>query len=136
MNLENKYIVFYDGDCGFCNFWVAWILKNDTRNQFLFSALQSDFGQKFLSDRNLKTEQFNTLYLFSPEKFYLMKSSAVLKIASILGGKFSFLSIFRIIPKFLSDKIYDLISKNRMRMASAKCYLPTFEERKKFIEKL
>ncbi|WP_417431062.1 thiol-disulfide oxidoreductase DCC family protein [Halpernia sp.] len=136
MNIENKYVVFYDGDCGFCNFWVGWILKNDKKNQFLFSALQSEFGQKFLSERNLNTDQFNTLYLFSPGKFYLMKSSAVLKIANILGGKFSFLRIFKIIPKFLSDYVYDFISRNRMKMASAKCYLPTAEERKKFIEKI
>lgn len=136
MNLENKFIVFYDGDCGFCNFWVGWILKNDLKNKFLFSALQSDFGQKFLRERNLEVQNLSTLYLFSPGKFYLKKSKAVLKIASVLGGRFSLLEVFKIIPTFLSDKVYDIVANNRQKIASAKCYLPTPEERKKFIENL
>ncbi|MGS0748280.1 thiol-disulfide oxidoreductase DCC family protein [Halpernia sp. GG3] len=136
MNLENKYVVFYDGDCGFCNFWVGWILQNDHQDEFLFSALQSDFGQKFLEDRNLEKHDLSTLYLFSSGKFYLKKSKAVLKIASVLGGRFSLMGIFKIIPTFLSDKVYDIVAKNRQKIASAKCYLPTPEERKKFIENL
>ena len=136
MDLENKYIVFYDGDCGFCNFWVGWILKNDHKNKFLFSALQSEFGQKFLTDRNLQNENFDTIYLFSPGKFYLNKSKAALKIATLLGGGFSLMEIFKIIPSFISDKVYDLIAKNRQKIASAKCYLPTQEERRKFIDNL
>ena len=133
MNLENKYVVFYDGDCGFCNFWVGWILQNDQKNEFLFSALQSDFGQKFLEDRDLEKHDLSTLYLFSPGKFYLKKSEAVLKIAAILGGKYSLMGIFKIIPTFLSNAVYDLIAKNRQKMATAKCYLPTPAEREKFI---
>ncbi|SFI16954.1 thiol-disulfide oxidoreductase DCC family protein [Halpernia frigidisoli] len=134
MNLVNKYVVFYDGDCGFCNFWVGWILKNDKKDQFLFSALQSEFGQKFLSERNLELKNLSTLYLFSPGKFYLKKSAAVLKIATLLGGKYSLMEVFKIIPAFFSDKVYDLIAKNRQKIASAKCYLPTQDERKKFIQ--
>lgn len=136
MDLENKYVVFYDGDCGFCNFWVGWILKNDYKNKFLFSALQSYLGQKFLKERNLEPENLSTLYLFSPGKFYLKKSTAVLKIATILGGRFSLMGIFKIIPTFLRDKVYDLIAKNRQKIASAKCYLPTQDERKKFIDNI
>ena len=52
-NLDTtKYFVLYDGECGFCNFWVHWILKKDTKNNFLFASLQSDFGQQFLNERN------------------------------------------------------------------------------------
>jgi predicted DCC family thiol-disulfide oxidoreductase YuxK len=136
LGLENKYVVFYDGDCGFCNFWVGWILKNDHKDRFLFSALQSPFGQNFLKERNLELQNLSTLYLFSPGKFYLKKSTAVLKIATILGGKFSAMEVFKIIPTFLSDLVYDLIAKNRQKISSAKCYLPTREEREKFIQSI
>ncbi|WP_373710272.1 thiol-disulfide oxidoreductase DCC family protein, partial [Kaistella sp.] len=73
----NKYYVFYDGECGFCNFWVHWILKKDVKNQFLFASLQSEFGQQFLSERNLELKNLDTLYLWKPEKYYLQKSQAV-----------------------------------------------------------
>lgn len=129
-----KHIVFFDGDCGVCNFWVQWILKRDHNNRFLFASLQSDFGQTFLSERKLNTEVFNTLYLWKPNHYYLEKSNAVLQIANILGGIYKLSAIGKIIPGFFSNTIYDLISKNRMKLANQKCYLPTPDERKKFIE--
>lgn len=134
MEIKDKYYVLYDGECGFCNFWVAWILKNDRKDQFLFSALQSEFGQKFLKDRNLEHQSFDTLYLYSPQKFYLTKSSAALKIASILGGKFAMIRYLKIFPEFIRDRVYDIISKNRQKISAAKCYLPTAKEREKFID--
>lgn len=133
-NWQNKYIVFFDGDCGVCNFWVQWILERDKQDQFMFASLQSGFGQKFLSERSLDTKVFNTMYLWKPNQYYLEKSRAVLQIANLLGGIYKLSGIAKIIPKFLSDKVYDTVSKNRMKLANQKCYLPTPQERKKFIE--
>lgn len=133
-NWQDKHIVFFDGECGVCNFWVQWILEKDKNDQFMFASLQSNFGQKFLSERGLETKVFNTMYLWKPNKYYLVKSRAVLKIASLLGGIFKLSAIGKIVPAFLSDKVYDIISKNRMKLANQKCYLPTPHQRKKFIE--
>ena len=133
-NWQDKHIVFFDGDCGVCNFWVQWILERDKKNRFMFASLQSDFGQKFLSERGLNTKVFNTMYLWKPNRYYLEKSRAVMKIADLLGGIYKLSAIGKIIPKFLSDKVYDKVSENRMKLANQKCYLPTPEERKKFIQ--
>jgi predicted DCC family thiol-disulfide oxidoreductase YuxK len=133
-NWQNKHIVFFDGDCGVCNFWVQWILERDKKDQFMFASLQSDFGQKFLSERGLETNVFNTMYLWKPQQYYYIKSRAVLQIASLLGGVYKLSVIGKIIPKFLSDSVYDIISRNRMKLANQKCYLPTPHQRKKFIE--
>lgn len=130
----NKYVVFFDGDCGVCNFWVQWILERDSKDQFMFASLQSEFGQKFLSERGLDTKVFNTMYLWKPNSYYLIKSKAVLEIARLLGGVYQLSVIGKIIPSFLSDKLYDVVSKNRMKLANQKCYLPTPHQRKKFIE--
>ncbi|MDQ0595085.1 putative DCC family thiol-disulfide oxidoreductase YuxK [Chryseobacterium ginsenosidimutans] len=129
-----KNIVFFDGDCGFCNFWVQWILERDKKDKFLFSSLQSDFGQKFLSERGLETKQFNTLYLLKSDGKYLMKSQAVLEIANLLGGIYSFLKIGYLLPRSLSDKIYDMVSRNRKKISAQKCFLPDQHQRKKIIE--
>lgn len=130
----SKYYVFYDGDCGFCNYWVQWILKNDKNDQFRFSTLQSNFGQQFLRQRSLERKEFNTLYLWKPNSFYLIKSEAVSSIAKILGGKYALMASLNVFPRFLSDKIYNKVAENRLKMASQKCLLPSEEERKKFIE--
>ena len=100
----------------------------------MFASLQSDFGQKFLVERGLNTKVFNTLYLWKPGQYYLEKSKAVLKIANLIGGIYRFSVLGKIIPFYLSDKLYDIVSKNRMKIANQKCYLPTPHQRAKFID--
>ncbi|MFP3599404.1 thiol-disulfide oxidoreductase DCC family protein [Chryseobacterium sp. SIMBA_029] len=133
-NWKDKYIVFFDGDCGVCNFWVQWILERDKKDYFMFASLQSDFGQKFLSERGLETKEFNTMYLWKPKEYYLIKSRAILQIANLLGGIYKLSGIGKLLPVFLSDKAYDVVSRNRMKLANQKCFLPDQHQRKKFIE--
>lgn len=132
-NLKDKFIVFYDGDCGFCNHWVQWILERDKNDKFLFSSLQSGFGQKFLTDRNLPNRVFDTLYLWKPERFYLSKYQAILKIATEVGGLYSLASIGQLIPDFIGNSVYNIISNNRKKLSRNKCFLPDEIQRKKFI---
>lgn len=132
---ENKHVVFFDGDCGVCNFWVQWILERDKKDKFMFASLQSGFGQNFLSERGLENKQFNTLYLWKPGRYYLEKSRAVLKIAGILGGVYKALSLLgKLMFPVVSDKVYDLVSRNRMKLSNQKCFLPDQQQKKKFIE--
>lgn len=100
----------------------------------MFASLQSDFGQQFLSERGLETKEFNTMYLWKPGRYYQIKSRAVLEIANLLGGFYKISVVGKILPKFLSDKIYDTISRNRMKLANQKCYLPDQHQKKKFIQ--
>lgn len=134
INVEGKHIVFFDGDCGVCNFWVQWILERDTKDKFLFASLQSKYGQKFLSERGLDTKQFNTIYLWKPDDYYLIKSKAILKIARLLGGIYSLSIVAKLSPLFINNWVYDLVARNRMKIASQKCYLPDSHQKKKFIE--
>ncbi len=132
-SFKDKFIVFYDGECGFCNHWVQWILERDKKNKFLFSSLQSEFGQKFLNDRQLPNQVFDTLYLWKPQSFYLTKYQAILKIAGELGGIYSLASIGKIIPDFIGNRFYNLISRNRKKLAANQCFLPNEQQRKKFL---
>ena len=47
-------ILLYDGECGFCNFWVQWVLKNDQKKEIQFSPLQGDFAKDYFKKNNLK----------------------------------------------------------------------------------
>lgn len=130
----SKYYIFYDGDCGFCNHWVQWILKNDYKDQFMFAALQSNFGQNFLKERGLETQHLSTLYLWKPQSFYLQKSQAALAIARILGGKFAWIGHLNFFPNFISDFVYERVAANRQKLATNACFLPNAKERAKFVE--
>lgn len=133
MTDPSKYYIFYDGECGFCNHWVHWILKKDTKDLFLFASLQSDFGQNFLTERGLQRKNFNTLYLWKPNSFYLTKSAAAEKIAQLLVGKYALLAKMNFLPLSIGDKVYDFIAERRQKLSDGKCFVPTEEERKKFV---
>ena len=134
MAQKDKLYILFDGDCGFCNFWVQWILKKDKKDRFLFASLQGNFGQQFLIERNLENKNFGTIYLWKPSGYYLQKSNAILKITETLGGIYSILKIFYIVPIFIRDTIYDWISRNRQKLMSASCIIPNEEQRQKFLD--
>lgn len=129
------YIVLFDGVCNLCNSTVQFIIKRDKHNQFKFSSLQSEYGQNFLKERNLASNDFKSIILYEPEVAYYTKSTAALKIAQNLGFPYSLLSVFLLIPSFIRDWIYSLISKYRYHLFGKKdsCMVPTPENKRKFI---
>ncbi len=131
MNNYNN-VVLYDGDCGFCNFWVQWILNNDTHDRFKFASLQSEYGQNFLQNQGLPLITFDTLYFLKDGNYY-KKMYAVIKIGEVLGGAYKGLLSLKILPKFILNKMYDKVAENRKKLAGESCLLPTPEQRKKFI---
>lgn len=129
------YIVLFDGVCNLCNSTVQFIIKRDTHNQFKFSSLQSEYGQNFLKERNLDSSDFKSIILYEPEVAYYTKSTAALKIAQNLGFPYNLLSVFLLIPSFIRDWIYSLVSKYRYHLFGKKdsCMIPTPENKRKFI---
>ncbi|MCW3028695.1 MAG: hypothetical protein JWN81_1906 [Solirubrobacterales bacterium] len=43
-------IVLYDGDCGFCRWATAWVLRLDRRHLLVAVPIQSSLGAKLLAD--------------------------------------------------------------------------------------
>ena len=86
---DKSNIIFFDGVCNFCNFWVSFVIKNDPKGDFTFSSLQSDFAMNFLKKNGIKSD-FQTIIFFSEGKF-LTQSDAVLSILNKNGGFNKFL---------------------------------------------
>ncbi len=133
--MNSKKIILFDGVCNFCNFWVNFVIDHDSKNLFLFAALQSKSGQEILNRFNLSTTDFDTFILVEGNE-YSTKSDAVLKIAANLKGISRILVIGKILPKFIRDLMYDLIAKNRYKLFGKResCRIPTPEEKIKFLE--
>ena len=62
------------------------------------------------------------------------RAMIAITIAEKLGGIYSLASIFRIIPRFLRDGVYDCIARNRHRLIKNSCAILTPEQQKKFID--
>lgn len=132
MNIyKDNYIVFYDGDCGFCNSTVEFILKHEKQDEILFTALQSRFTVDFLKSINAQEPDFSTLYFWSDGRL-LQKSSAALAISKHLRKPFSWLHILQIIPLFIRDFAYDFIAKRRKKIKNDACFLPFELQKKRF----
>jgi predicted DCC family thiol-disulfide oxidoreductase YuxK len=130
-----KIVVLFDGVCNLCNGTVQFIIKRDKSSKFLFASLQSDFGQSQLLKFGLDPTQLHSIITVEDGKFY-ERSDAALKIASGLAQPWSMLGMFRILPRFLRDWVYDFIAKNRYRMFGKQesCMIPTPEMKAKFVE--
>lgn len=130
--LDLERIVFYDGECGFCNAVVNFILKY-RKVDFYFIALQSESAQVILSKYDIKIDM-NTLYLIENKKLY-DRSSASLRIFKYLTRLFPFLYYGGLIlPKVFRDYLYMRISKYRHKIQPQYCILPKTEDRKFFID--
>jgi predicted DCC family thiol-disulfide oxidoreductase YuxK len=130
----NQYIILFDGICNFCNYWVNIILRLDKKKKFLFTPLQSQTGQKYLSKFGFNLTEFHTFILIDGNKF-LIKSDAALFIIKQLPFPLKFLYIFNILPRKFRDWIYSLIANNRYKIfgKSEICRIPSAEEKNRFL---
>ncbi|HSF45866.1 MAG TPA: thiol-disulfide oxidoreductase DCC family protein [Chitinophagaceae bacterium] len=128
-------VIYFDGVCNLCSGAVQFILKHDKKNIFRFASLQGAAGQSMLAENNFPADHFKTFILEENGRIFT-RSTAALRIAKLLGGPWSFLYGFIIVPPFFRDSIYNLISKNRYTWFGRKeaCWLPTPEWQHRFLE--
>jgi len=125
-------ILLYDGECGFCNFWVQWVLKNDQKKEIQFSPLQGDFAKDYFKKNNLKYGDFDTIHFIDDQKKF-QKLDAISEIGVSMGGIYKFMYFLRFIPNFIGNKVYDIIAENRKKLMGEACLLLSPEEKKRFI---
>ncbi len=133
MKLENRAIVFYDGDCGFCNWIVAFIFKAEKDERIYFSALQSSFAHQFLSSLNIQSLDYSTFYFYDGYKIF-KKSTGALQLLRFLKWPYRLLYVFWLMPVSMRDYFYDLVARRRHRIMNGNCMLPTAQQRRRLID--
>lgn len=126
-------IILFDGVCNLCSGSVQFVIKRDPATYFKFASLQSDFGQQQLQRLALDQQSFHSIILISGDKVY-QRSDAALEIAKKLSGAWPLFYGFKILPRFLRDVVYNLISRNRYSLFGKKdtCWIPTPELKSRF----
>lgn len=136
MNLpQDKKIILFDGVCNLCDSSIQFIIKHDKKDIFRFVALQSEIGLEIINHIGIDTSKIDSILLYEPGKAYYYKAQAALKIAKELGGIYTAISWFSILPNFLTNTIYDYIARNRYKWYGKKeaCMIPTPELKAKFL---
>ena len=126
-------IILFDGQCVFCDHSVQFILKRDVDKVFQFASLQSDIGQQLLKQYNVDSS-IDSIVVIYMNKLYTQSDAAIV-IAQQFKGLWKLLTVVKFIPKWLRDKMYVVIAKNRYRLFGEMdtCRIPTEEEKRRFI---
>ena len=128
-------VILFDGVCNFCNGTINWILQHDKKNEFRFATLQSTYGKQVVERFKLTSDYLDTVILIENEKVYL-RSQAILRIIKRIGGIYSILGIFSIVPAPILNFFYNIVAKYRYRWFGKResCMVPDASIKQKFIE--
>jgi predicted DCC family thiol-disulfide oxidoreductase YuxK len=131
---NNKSIVFYDGDCGFCNSTISFVLKKEKKKEILFCSLQSAFAKKTFDEFDVKINLDTIFYL--TDNRLLTKSSAIFEISKDLVFPYSIARyVSYVCPKIIADFGYSIVAKYRHKIMPLEqaCEIPDEEDRNRFI---
>ncbi len=136
-NFNSKSIVLFDGVCNLCTSSVAFIIKHDRKEQFLFASLQSDAAKEILLQFSLRKLNMDSIVLVENPNIY-DKSTAALKITKQLNGPIKLVYFFVIIPKSIRDRVYTYIAENRYKWygKKKKCMVPSEAIKNRFLDSL
>ena len=150
--LQGRLLVVYDGECGFCNQSIRWLLRRDGKDRLRFAPSTAPaviellarhgfepFGQGAFgeSGRDLGRE---TMMVFrnigTPIEELLIRSNAVLACLRVLPQPWPMLAAaLRLIPRPIRESGYRYIARERYRIWGryTTCPIPTAEERQHFL---
>ncbi|MFT6868335.1 MAG: putative DCC family thiol-disulfide oxidoreductase YuxK [Cyclobacteriaceae bacterium] len=128
-------IILFDGVCNLCNFFVNFIINRDPSKQFKFASLQSEKASVLLEQLGYDSTSLESIVLIQKGKIYT-KSRAALEVLLALGYPWKISYIFLIIPRFISDYIYEVIAANRYSWFGKResCRVPTADISERFLD--
>ena len=133
MNKEQRAIIFFDSECILCNRYVNFVIKHEKTKEFFFAPVQGKNYRDLEIDKEHPAIDSIVLY----DQHIYVKTKAILKIMAHMGLFLKLISfIASFIPTFLSDKVYDIIARNRYQWfgKTESCSLVPADYRKRILE--
>lgn len=135
MSLQTGPILFYDGDCGFCNSSVRFVLRHEKSHGLLFAPVQGETARESLKDSGLPADIGDKSIIFMEDGRFYVRSLAALRVMRSMGGAWAWLAgLMGIVPTVLADAVYDLIARFRAKLPHGdSCELLPAEQRVRFL---
>ncbi|WP_312804632.1 thiol-disulfide oxidoreductase DCC family protein [Agrobacterium cavarae] len=132
---DDKPLIIFDGECGFCSRDVDFVLRHDKQGLFRFTPAQSPLGTALMRHYGFSTDDYETSLLIEAGVAHIY-SDSVLRVVELLGGMMGMTATaMRLVPRFIRDGVYRVVARNRMKIAGRRqtCRAPTPEERERFL---
>jgi predicted DCC family thiol-disulfide oxidoreductase YuxK len=119
--MKPQLVIYYDGICFLCSNLVDFSMRHDHEKKIQYSPLQSNYAKRTLNMD--ETSDMDTVIVQQGDKV-LQKSEAAFIILKFLNHPLQYLRF--VIPRFLADKIYNLVSRKRYNWFGKKeeCIFP------------
>lgn len=130
------WVLFFDGECGFCSASVRRVARLDKAGKVEFAPLQGKLAGE-LGLTGHAVDQGGTLVLLrEADGKSFTRSDALIELARVLGGFYRLAIVARWIPRSLRDAAYAFIADHRYLLMgkTASCALPDPELRKRLRE--
>ncbi|MEW4447801.1 DCC1-like thiol-disulfide oxidoreductase family protein [Qipengyuania sp. JC766] len=109
---DTRAVFVFDHHCVLCGTGVGFIMKHDRRRAIAFTSAQQGLGEALCRHYGIDWDE--TYLLVRGGRPYI-KFDGYFEVARAMGGPWKLATVFRIIPNFILDRVYDLVARNRYR---------------------
>jgi predicted DCC family thiol-disulfide oxidoreductase YuxK len=112
--LDDRPIIVFDAKCVLCSGFARFVVRHDRARRFRLLPAQTRLGAAIYSHYGLHPTDYETNLLLENGRVWL-KSEGSIRMFEGLGFPWSLATIGRVLPRFIRDRLYDLIARNRLR---------------------
>ncbi|MEY2654471.1 MAG: hypothetical protein RLZZ524_1499 [Pseudomonadota bacterium] len=128
-------VILFDGVCKLCSAWSKFIIRHDVDRRFKLASVQSDEGRAILAHFGYPTDFYETMLVVEGNRCF-EKSRAFFVVMSRLRYPWRMFICLDMLPRVLSDWLYDRIALNRYELFGkySYCALPTPDHEARFLK--
>jgi predicted DCC family thiol-disulfide oxidoreductase YuxK len=119
---DAAHILFFDGECGFCNRAIRFTMERDVSGRIRVAALAGETASRELVPFRSMLADVDSVVLYRPaaagrEAAVLIHSDAALAVLRLLGGGWAVLGAAgHIVPRWIRDVAYKAFARRRFRL--------------------
>ena len=116
-------ILFFDGECPFCNGWVLFLLRHDQSKTLYAARLGGNLAAQLLGPGSVSGAAAGSV-VYHESGRRLERSDAILAAARNLRWPWRVLCLSRFVPRRIRDAVYDWVARRRYMLAGSKKQCP------------
>lgn len=118
---------------------MQFVLRHDRKRSLQFAPLQGPFGGGVIARHPPLARADSVVWVDDPggsQEQVFVASRAAGKVLHYLGGAWTLLLVFGVVPRPIRDSVYRLVARHRHRipLAPDACVLPDAADRDRFLD--